>query len=255
MPWPANDLSTAHFDSSTDSPGQARPMLHRLIQRVQTIIGGRGTADGVCEFDSAGRVPAARIAKGVAGGVASLGSDGRVPAAQLPSGIGVAPIGSITAYAGTALPDGWLWCDGAAYPRGGAPNSATYSALLAAIGPGWGAATPTTWRVPDLRGRVLYGAGGAGSAELPAGLGARSGAATHTLTVAEMPAHRHRVTGRHNSHDSGVNHPTQEIIIDDDYFAAGEVSPTSPAIGLTGGGAPFSVVQPSAAINWIIRYR
>lgn len=254
MPWPANDLSTQHFDSGTDSPGQARPMLHRLIQRVQTIIGGRGTADGVCELDSAGRVPGRRIAKGVAGGVASLGSDGRVPADQLPTGVGVIPIGGITPYAGTALPEGWLWCDGAAYPRGGAPNSTTYAALLAAIGPGWGASTPTTWRVPDLRGRVLYGAGGAGSAALPAGLGSRPGAATHAMTVAEMPSHRHRIYGRGNAHDSAVDKARLEIIVDDDYLDV-EHSPAETAMSATGGGAAFSLVQPSVAINWIIRYR
>lgn len=68
-----------------------------------------------------------------------------------------APSGSITAYAGSASPSGWLLCDGSAVSR------ATYSTLYSALG---GASSPwglgdgsTTFNVPDLRGNFLRGAG------------------------------------------------------------------------------------------------
>lgn len=55
----------------------------------------------------------------------------------------------------TSLPDGFLWCDGAAYKR------SDYSELFAAIGTHYGSGDgSTTFNVPDLTTRVPIGAGG-----------------------------------------------------------------------------------------------
>lgn len=53
------------------------------------------------------------------------------------------PVGTITAYAGVNIPEGWLPCDGTAYRNG------DYPALAAALG-AKGAGSEFT--VPDLRG-------------------------------------------------------------------------------------------------------
>ena len=83
MSWPTNDLSADDFESQTDSPATARGMLARLVSRVQSIITARGRPNGVCDLDSAGRVPAARRGTGLANGLVPLGSNGRVPAGIL----------------------------------------------------------------------------------------------------------------------------------------------------------------------------
>lgn len=85
MPWPNDDLATTALDAETDRP--PRTMFLRLVQRVQTIIAGRGTANGVCDLDANARVPGARIRRGQANGVASLAAGGRVPDGQIPASV------------------------------------------------------------------------------------------------------------------------------------------------------------------------
>jgi microcystin-dependent protein len=66
----------------------------------------------------------------------------------------LAPPGGVTAFAGTAIPTGWLNCDGSAV------NRATYAALFTAIGTTWGAGDgSTTFNIPDLRGATIRGVG------------------------------------------------------------------------------------------------
>lgn len=71
---------------------------------------------------------------------------------------GTVPTGSVQAFMGTAVPGGWLLCDGSAVSR------TTYAGLFAAIGNACGSGDGlTTFNVPDLRGQFLRGVdGGAG---------------------------------------------------------------------------------------------
>ena len=67
-----------------------------------------------------------------------------------------APVGTIQAYGGasSAIPQGWLYCNGAAVSR------TTYAELFAVIGTSFGAGNgSTTFNIPDLRGEFLRGAG------------------------------------------------------------------------------------------------
>jgi microcystin-dependent protein len=72
------------------------------------------------------------------------------------------PTGTIAAFAGdaTAVPAGWLLCDGAAKSR----TDAAFAPLFGKIGIRWGAGDgASTFNIPDLRGRFLRGVdGGAG---------------------------------------------------------------------------------------------
>lgn len=64
----------------------------------------------------------------------------------------IALAGEIKIYAGTSLPTGWLWCDGANVSR------STYAALFAAISTTFGVGDgSTTFGLPDLRGRMPLG--------------------------------------------------------------------------------------------------
>lgn len=100
------------------------------------------------------------------------------------------PIGTLLPYAGssTALPTGWLLCDGSAVSR------TTYAALFAVCGTTYGAGNGTsTFNVPNLTNRVPVGAGGSYSR------GTTGGTATVTLTESQMPSHDHTLSGTANS--------------------------------------------------------
>jgi hypothetical protein len=79
--------------------------------------------------------------------------------------------GMIKAYAGAVAPSGYLLCDGSEVGR------AAYPDLFATIGTAWGAGDgSTTFNLPDLRGKSLFGKAAAGTF---ATLGASGGAETH----------------------------------------------------------------------------
>ena len=62
------------------------------------------------------------------------------------------PVGSVTAYAGTSVPSGWLECNGAHVSR------ITYNALFFVIGTLYGVGDgSTTFTLPDLRGEFIRG--------------------------------------------------------------------------------------------------
>ncbi len=79
-------------------------------------------------------------------------------AAYIAMGEGIAPyvvqIGAFTPFAGSVLPNGWLWCDNASYERVG-----IYANLFGAIGTIWGSVDADHFNVPDPRGIALMGAG------------------------------------------------------------------------------------------------
>lgn len=64
----------------------------------------------------------------------------------------IAPAGSVTMFASSTVPSGWLECNGAAVSR------TTYATLFAAIGTTWGSGDgSTTFTLPDLRGEFVRG--------------------------------------------------------------------------------------------------
>jgi microcystin-dependent protein len=95
------------------------------------------------------------------------------------------PAGSVTQFAGSTAPTGWLSCDGTTVSR------TTYSALFAAIGTTYniGGEAGTDFRLPNMKGRIPVGRDVA-QTEFDT-LGETGGAKTHTLTSAEMPSHTH----------------------------------------------------------------
>jgi microcystin-dependent protein len=172
------------------------------------------------------------------------------------------PIGTVIDFAGSAIPLGYVFCDGAALSRAGYPQ------LFAAIGTAWGVGDgSTTFNVPDLRGRVTAGLDNMGGTAanrltanmvLPNGntLGAVGGNQTHVLTVGEMPQHSHGVS------DPGHTHSYQALIpgsgVDSGNFRAGGSAATGSATtGITiqnnGGNFPHPNVQPTAMLFKLIK--
>ncbi len=76
---------------------------------------------------------------------------GTLSASVIPSTIGD-PVGTIVAFGGSAIPPGWLVCDGSEVSR------TAYASLYKAISTSWGIGdNSTTFNLPDLRGSFLRG--------------------------------------------------------------------------------------------------
>src|SRR5262249_9690654 len=93
-----------------------------------------------------------------------------------------------------------------ALPFGQAISRTTYATLFALIGTTFGGGDgSTTFNIPDLRGRAVFGLdnmGGAAASRITVGggnfpgatSGATGGAENHTLTTGEIPSHSHVAT-------------------------------------------------------------
>lgn len=123
-------------------------------------------------------------------------------AIKVDSLLALPPIGAIVPFAGTAIPAGWLLCDGSTF------SGATYPGLQAAL-------AGTT--LPDLRNRFVLGAGtrapkDVGGVESVTLTAAQSGLPghNHTATAATAGDHGHTAAGSHghtvNSHAHSIDH-------------------------------------------------
>lgn len=146
------------------------------------------------------------------------------------------PTGTVQAYAGSVAPTGWVICDGSAISR------STYAKLFALVGTTYGVGDgSTTFNVPDLRERTAVGYK-SGSAEFGT-LGRTYGAKTHTLSINEIPSHSHSLACDTNgtSLQNWRARATQNSEDVDIYTNA------------TGGGLAHNNIQPSIALNFIIK--
>lgn len=171
----------------------------------------------------------------------------------------IVPTGSVTAFAGSSAPTGWLLCAGQSI------STSTYAALFAVVGYTYGGGGGA-FNLPDLRGRVVAGKddmGGSSANRLTSvmssnTLGAAGGNQLHTLTSSEMPAHQHLVANGVNATGtltSGnyINYQANPGT-NNDYTLAG--SATGADRGLTssaGGNGAHNNVQPTFILNYIIK--
>lgn len=93
-------------------------------------------------------------------------------------------VGEIRMFAGNFAPRGWAFCDGQLLAV--SQNDALFS-LLGTI---YGGDGRTTFGLPDLRGRIPIHAGD-GPGLSPRRLGAKGGEEKVTLTVNQLPSHKH----------------------------------------------------------------
>jgi microcystin-dependent protein len=126
-----------------------------------------------------------------------------------------AHLGQVSLFAGTFAPGGFLFAEGQLLPIAG------NEALHDAIGNAYGGDGVATFALPDLRGRTPIGAGqGPGLSNHV--LGSVGGAASTSLTTAQLPAHDHTL-------------------------------PPSPDLtGQTGGNQPVDNMQPFQALHYMI---
>lgn len=180
------------------------------------------------------------------------------------------PSGSVTAYAGSSAPSGWLLCYGQAVSR------STYSDLFSAIGTTYGVGDgATTFNLPDARGRAIAGQDDMGgtSADRLTGLsggvdgdvlGGTGGSETHTLTEAELASHRHLLAYGVTQTDSvPYPTPTSSNQMAQGVGGSSHVSeyslypvndePNVLRSSATGSGSAHNNVQPTLILNYIIK--
>lgn len=164
------------------------------------------------------------------------------------------PSGSIMPYAGQNAPANWLLCYGQSVSR------TTYADLFAAIGTTYGADDSVTFKLPDLRGRVIAGQddmGGTSANRLTSPLngdtlGGVGGAETHTLTTSELPAHSH--TGNvalRTNWESGTSSKSPVGTGNARYDGSGSFPDFT--TDNSGGGGAHANVQPTIILNYIIK--
>jgi microcystin-dependent protein len=130
------------------------------------------------------------------------------------NGSPVGSLGEIIQFAGNFVPDGYAAANGQLLPI--SQNTALFSLL----GTTWGGNGQTNFALPDLRGRTTIGMG-QGPGLTNRSLGELVGAEQVTLGAANLPPHAHALPGGGNT-------------------------------STTGGAAPYTTMQPSAAINYVV---
>lgn len=229
----------------------------------KTLVTAEGdrVVTGLWTFNRGAGAPPIAVAAG-AGAVVNLDADkvdGK-DAAEL-----LIPIGVVLPFAGAAAPPGYLLCDGSEV------SQATYGDLFAVIGAAFnrGDEAPGNFRLPDLRGRAPIGVG-AGAGLTARNLGDQVGAETHQLIVGEIPAHSHGVTDP--GHNHGVNAPQEgqtgsainelpsqgtgpDFVVWPGAHTATVTGNRTTGISIQnqGGGGAHPNMQPSLALNFIIR--
>ena len=146
------------------------------------------------------------------------------------------PAGTVTMYAGSSAPTGWLLCDG------DLKSTTTFADLFAAIGYTYGG-TGATFALPDMQSRFPLGVGsgsGLTTRNLADNVG---GVEEHELDITEIPEHTHGLTVDRDVDDS----PNDEYSIKE--YDGSDNRQTGPA----GGGQPHNNMPPFLALNFIIK--
>lgn len=159
-------------------------------------------------------------------------------------------IGQIKIFAGNFAPSGWEFCSGQLLPI------AENQALFSLIGTTYGGDGQYNFALPDLRGRLVVGASGTGPGLSNVIIGQQYGTETNTMTVSQMPAHTHAiacVTGSGNQNNPTNNLYANTGLLDKEYSTtAANTQMSSTMMGLSGGNTPFTNMQPTTGLNFII---
>jgi len=150
-------------------------------------------------------------------------------------------------------PRGWAFCDGQILPIN--QNQSLYSLL----GTNYGGDGRTSFGLPEMRGRTPTHVGSPPSGGQAFQLGIKSGEETHTLTTAEIPAHRHSYSAS-SDNATGVD-PTGLALSRarertyGPYNAANKTAMGDMMLAKTGGSQGHQNMQPYITLNYVIALR
>jgi len=152
-------------------------------------------------------------------------------------------VGEIRMFAGNFAPAGWMFCEGELLPI------SEYETLFNLIGTTYGGDGQSTFALPDLRGRVPIHMGNSFI------LAETGGVESVTLTVAQIPAHAHPLTG---SAVNGAQASPEGAMLASSTI----ITPYAPetltvdmapnAITPVGGSQPHDNFQPYLCVDFII---
>jgi len=170
------------------------------------------------------------------------------------TGVEDLPVAAVVPYAGPSsiLPDNFLFCDGREVSR------FTFQNLFNIIGIAYGApSSGSVFKLPDLRGRAalpLDNLGGQtkGLVADPNArtLGGKFGEELHALAVSEISAHTHDYNDIHYAAGVAGAQIGDNNASDNDNAASSTVRIS----GATGSSVGHVNMQPSMAMNWLIRF-
>ncbi len=151
-------------------------------------------------------------------------------------------IGEIRMFAGNFAPAGWIFCQGQLLPI------SENDALFTLIGTTYGGDGQSTFRLPDLQGRLpIHRGNGFVLAET-------GGAEEVTLTANQIPSHTHPWLASEASASSVT--PAGNVPAEASkrfYVVPSSVTPmASSAVAPTGGNQPHTNFQPYLCVNFII---
>lgn len=161
------------------------------------------------------------------------------------------PAGSMVAWPTDAIPTGWLAANGQIVSR------ATYADLFAAIGVKYGSGDgSTTFKLPDLQFRTIFGANGSHP------VGESGGSADVTLTMANLPSEPAPIGDKADAilvrqTDSVTDDTTPEFGAITAHTIRtrknGHSDHAENALGDLGDDEPFEIIPPYFAAVWIIK--
>ena len=164
-------------------------------------------------------------------------------------------VGEIRMFAGNYPPNGWAFCDGSLI------SISENDVLFTLIGTTYGGDGQTTFALPDFRGRAPISVSSGNS------MGQMGGTETVTLTVSQIPAHRHpmqvvNVPGTTNVPSPGVmpakaadiEFPggTKQVMTYAKDNAGGEIQANPQSVNPQGFSQPHDNMKPFVGINYII---
>lgn len=159
-------------------------------------------------------------------------------------------VGEIRMFGGTFAPRGWAFCDGQLMAV--SENDALFSLL----GTTYGGDGRTTFGLPDMRGRLPVHQG-SGPGLTSRRLGQGYGQENVTLTVNEMPAHRHGLMA--TTTEASSANPANDVLAshtdgDKNYTAASAdiAALSSDTVGNAGESRSHTNLMPTLCVNYII---
>ena len=185
--------------------------------------------------------------------------------------------GTVLPFAGVSgnIPSGYLACDGSVV------SQVQYPSLWSAISSTWntGGEGAGNFRLPDLRGRDVLGAG-TGSGLTSRAVGQIGGEETHALTISELASHNHPISDPGHPHgitdpghfhtESRANGASGEGVAGSNLGDATVVTimntttnPTGISVntaltgistGTAGSGAGHNNIQPFGVLQWMIKF-
>jgi len=164
---------------------------------------------------------------------------------------------SVISYAGSNPPTGWQLCDGENLEKSNVSSTAPINEKFAYDSNG------DPIKTPDLRGRFILGSGkGEGEGLTNRNINETGGEENHTLTVAEMPSHEHKILANQDaaSNSNLINSTSHYIMKGNDYGNTARYRLAGTTVGAsigrssaTGSNASHNNMPPYYVLTYIIK--